>query len=204
MKIIGLTGSIGMGKSVAASMFRSLGVPVEDSDAAVHEMFAKGGAAVAAVEAAFPGAVKDGAVDRAALGKLVYGDPAALKRLESIVHPLVGRHRDAFLARARARHVPVVVLDIPLLFEAGLDRLCDVTVVVTAPRFLQEARVLARPGMARERFERILAQQMPDAEKRRRADYVVQTGIGRAHTLRRLKEIVRLLRAKESHARSGT
>ena len=204
MKIIGLTGSIGMGKSVAASMFRSLGVPVEDSDAAVHEMFAKGGAAVAAVEAAFPGAVKDGAVDRAALGKLVYGDPAALKRLESIVHPLVGRHRDAFLARARARHVPVVVLDIPLLFEAGLDRLCDVTVVVTAPRFLQEARVLARPGMARERFERILAQQMPDAEKRRRADYVVQTGIGRAHTLRRLKEIVRLLRAKELHARSGT
>jgi len=204
MKIIGLTGSIGMGKSVAASMFRSLGVPVEDSDAAVHEMFAKGGAAVAAVEAAFPGAVKDGAVDRAALGKLVYGDPAALKRLESIVHPLVGRHRDAFLARAKARHVPVVVLDIPLLFEAGLDRLCDVTVVVTAPRFLQEARVLARPGMARERFERILAQQMPDAEKRRRADYVVQTGIGRAHTLRRLKEIVRLLRAKESHARSGT
>ena len=204
MKIIGLTGSIGMGKSVAASMFRSLGVPVEDSDAAVHEMFAKGGAAVAAVEAAFPGAVKGGAVDRAALGKLVYGDPAALKRLESIVHPLVGRHRDAFLARARARHVPVVVLDIPLLFEAKLDRLCDVTVVVTAPRFLQEARVMARPGMARERFERILAQQMPDAEKRRRADYVVQTGIGRAHTLRRLKEIVRLLRAKESHARSGT
>lgn len=203
MKVIGLTGSIGMGKSVAASMFRSLGVPVEDSDAAVHEMFAKGGAAVAAVEAAFPGAVKDGAVDRAALGKLVYGDPAALKRLESIVHPLVGRHRDAFLARARARHVPVVVLDIPLLFEAKLDRLCDVTVVVTAPRFLQEARVMARPGMARERFERILAQQMPDAEKRRRADYVVQTGIGRAHTLRRLKEIVRLLRAKESHARSS-
>jgi len=202
MIIIGLTGSIGMGKSTAAAMFRSLGVPVQDSDAAVHAMFAKGGAAVEAVGEAFPEVVKDGAVDRAALGKLVYGDKAALKKLESIVHPLVGKARDAFLAEMRARHEPVVVLDIPLLFEAKLDRLCDATVVVSAPRFLQEARVLSRPGMTRERLERILAQQMSDAEKRRRADFVVATGIGRAHSLNRLKEIVRLMRKKGHHARS--
>jgi dephospho-CoA kinase len=202
MIIIGLTGSIGMGKSTAAATFRSLGVPVQDSDAAVHAMFAKGGAAVEAVGRAFPGVVKDGAVDRAALGKLVYGDKAALRKLESIVHPLVGKARDAFMAEMRARHEPVVVLDIPLLFEAKLDRLCDATVVVSAPRFLQEARVLSRPGMTRERLERILAQQMSDAEKRRRADFVVATGIGRAHSLNRLKEIVRLMRKKGDHARS--
>jgi dephospho-CoA kinase len=202
MIIIGLTGSIGMGKSTAAAMFRSLGVPVQDSDAAVHAMFAKGGAAVEAVGKAFPEAVKDGAVDRAALGTLVYGDNAALRTLESIVHPLVGKARDAFLADMRARHEPVVVLDIPLLFEAKLDRLCDATVVVSAPRFLQEARVLSRPGMTRERFERILAQQMSDAEKRRRADFVVATGVGRAHSLNRLKQIVRLVRRKGHHARS--
>jgi dephospho-CoA kinase len=198
--LIGLTGSIGMGKSTAAEMFRRLGVPVQDSDAAVHAMFAKGGAAVKKVERAFPGVVKDGAVDRAALGKVVYGDPKALKKLESIVHPLVGKARDAFLGQMRARHEPVVVLDIPLLFEAGLDRLCDATVVVTAPPFLQEARVLARPGMTRERFLRIRAQQMSDAEKRRRADFVVATGAGRAHTLNRLKEIVRVLRERQPHA----
>jgi len=202
MIIIGLTGSIGMGKSTAAAMFRSLGVPVQDSDAAVHAMFAKGGAAVEAVGKAFPEVVKDGAVDRAALGRLVYGDNAALRTLESIVHPLVGKARDAFLAEMRARHEPVVVLDIPLLFEAKLDRLCDATVVVSAPRFLQEARVLSRPGMTRERFERILAQQMSDAEKRRRADFVVATGVGRAHSLNRLKQIVRLVRRKGHHARS--
>jgi dephospho-CoA kinase len=200
MIVIGLTGSIGMGKSTAAAMFRALGIPVQDSDAAVHRMFAKGGTAVAAVRRAFPDAVKNGAVDRAALGKLVYGDPAALKRLEAIVHPLVGKARDAFLAEMRGRREPVVVLDIPLLFEAGLDRLCDATVVVTAPPFLQEARVMSRPGMTRERFLRIRAQQMSDAEKRRRADFVVPTGAGRAHTLNRLKEIVKLLRPRQRNA----
>ena len=202
MIVIGLTGSIGMGKSTAAKMFRQLGVPVEDSDAAVHAMFATGGAAVEAVAAAFPGVVKDGAVDRAALGKLVYGDPAALKTLESIVHPLVGRSRDAFLARMRARREPIVVLDIPLLFEAGLDRLCDTTVVISAPLFVQEGRVMARPGMTRERFDRIRAQQMSDAEKRRRADVVVSSAMGRAHTLNRLREIVRVLRERKRVARS--
>jgi dephospho-CoA kinase len=202
MIVVGLTGSIGMGKSTAAKMFRRLGVPVEDSDAAVHALFARGGAAVEPVGEAFPGVVKDGAVDRAALGKLVYGDPAALKTLEAIVHPLVGRARDAFLARMRARRAPIVVLDIPLLFEAGLDRLCDATVVISAPAFLQEARVMARPGMTRERFARIRAQQMSDAEKRRRADFVVSSGIGRAHTLNRLREIVRVLRERERVARN--
>jgi dephospho-CoA kinase len=186
-----------MGKSTAAKMFRQLGVPVEDSDAAVHALFAKGGAAVEPVGEAFPGVVKDGAVDRAALGKVDNGDPAALNKLESIVHPLVGRARDAFLARMRARREPIVVLDIPLLFEAGLDRLCDATVVISAPPFLQEQRVMARSGMTRERFDRIRAQQMSDSKKRRRADFVVSSAMGRAHTLNRLKEIVRLLRAKD-------
>jgi dephospho-CoA kinase len=197
MIVIGLTGSIGMGKSTAAAMFRRLGIPVQDSDAAVHELFAKGGAAVAAVDKAFPGVVKDGAVDRRELGRRVYDDKAALRRLESIVHPLVGRHREEFLRRMKARREPVVVLDIPLLFEAGLDRLCDATIVVSAPRFLQEQRVLARPGMTAERLARIRAQQMSDAEKRRRADYVVETGAGRAHSLRRLREIVRVLRERK-------
>jgi dephospho-CoA kinase len=197
MIVIGLTGSIGMGKSTAAAMFRRLGVPVQDSDAAVHEMFAKGGAAVAAVGRAFPGVVKDGAVDRRELGRRVYDDKAALRRLESIVHPLVGRHRDEFLRRMKAQREPVVVLDIPLLFEAGLDRLCDATIVVSAPQFLQEARVLSRPGMTAERLARVRAQQMSDAEKRRHADYVVETGIGRAHTLRRLRDIVRVLRERK-------
>jgi dephospho-CoA kinase len=178
-------------------MFRRMGIPVQDSDAAVHEMFARGGAAVAAVGKAFPGVVKDGAVDRRELGKRVYDDKAALRRLEAIVHPLVGRHRDEFLRRMRARRAPVVVLDIPLLFEAGLDRLCDATVVVSAPRFLQEQRVLGRPGMTAERLARIRTQQMSDADKRRRADYVVETGAGRAHSLRRLREIVRLLRREK-------
>jgi dephospho-CoA kinase len=134
-------------------------------------------------------------VDRRELGRRVYDDKVALRRLESIVHPLVGRHRDEFLRRMKARREPVVVLDIPLLFEAGLDKLCDATVVVSAPRFLQEQRVLARPGMTAERLARIRTQQMPDGEKRRRADYVVETGAGRAHSLNRIKAIVRLLRA---------
>jgi dephospho-CoA kinase len=160
-------------------------------------MFPKGGAAVAAVDRAFPGVVKDGAVDRRELGRRVYDDKAALRRLESIVHPLVGRHRDEFLSRMKARREPVVVLDIPLMFEAGLDRLCDATIVVSAPQFLQEARVLSRPGMTAERLARVRAQQMSDAEKRRRADYVVETGAGRAHTLRRLRDIVRVLRERK-------
>ncbi len=193
MIILGLTGSIGMGKSTAAGMFRDLRVPVHDSDAEVHRALAPGGRAVAPVEAAFPGVAVDGGVDRARLGERVFANPEALARLEAIIHPMVAEVRARFLARCAARRAALVVLDIPLLFETGNDRYCDATVVVSAPRFLQEARVLARPGMTRETMAGILARQMPDAEKRRRADFVVPSNQGRAVTLRRLKDIVKLL-----------
>lgn len=194
MIILGLSGSIGMGKSTASAMFRRMGIPVYDSDASVHVVLGRGGAAVAPIAAAFPGVVRDGAVDRDALGKRVFGDPAALKALEAIVHPLVRRRQDEFLKRCAARRAPIVVLDIPLLFEVRLDVRCDFTVVVSAPAFIQAARVLARPGMTREKFDGILARQMPDAEKRRRADFVVPSGRGKGETLRRLARIVRLVR----------
>ena len=193
MIILGLTGSIGMGKSTAAKMFRRMGIPVYDSDASVHAVLGKGGAAVAPIAEAFPGTVRDGAVDRDALGKRVFGDEAALGRLESIVHPLVRKRQDEFLKRWARRRAPVVVLDIPLLFEVDLDVRCDYSIVVTAPRFIQAARVLARPGMTPDKFDGILARQMPDREKRRRADFVVQSSRGRAITLRRLARIVRLV-----------
>lgn len=200
MIILGLTGSIGMGKSTAAAMFRRMGLPVYDSDASVHVILGRGGAAVGAVEEAFPGAVVDGAVDRDALGKRVFGDEEALRRLEAIVHPLVRRRQDEFLRRCAGRRAPVVVLDIPLLFEVKLDVRCDFTAVVSAPGFIQAARVLARPGMTAKKFAGILARQTPDFEKRRRADFVVPSGHGKNATLRRLGRIVRLVqRAPASH-----
>ncbi len=192
MVILGLTGSIAMGKSATAQMFRRLGVPVHDSDAEVHNLMARGGAAVAAVEAAFPGVVKNGAVDRAALGQRVFGRPDELQKLEAILHPLVGKSREQFRRRHIARGTPVVVYDIPLLYEVGADALCDEVVVVSAPKFLQRQRVLRRPGMSAERLKSILARQMPDADKRRRADFVVPTGLGKAETLRHIKQIVAL------------
>ncbi len=192
MVILGLTGSIAMGKSATAQMFRRLGVPVHDSDAEVHKLMARGGAAVAAVEAAFPGVVKNGAVDRAALGQRVFGKPNELQKLEAILHPLVGKSREQFRRRHIARGTPVVVYDIPLLYEVGADALCDAVVVVSAPKFLQRQRVLRRPGMSAERLKSILARQMPDADKRRRADFVVPTGLGKAETLRHIKQIVAL------------
>ncbi|WP_374652108.1 dephospho-CoA kinase [Dongia sp.] len=195
MHILGLTGSIGMGKSTAAAMLRALGLPVHDADAAVHRLLAKGGKAVAAVGAAFPGVVADGAVDRKALGALVFGKPAQLKRLEAILHPLVRRAERDFLAQCRQERHDVVVLDIPLLFETGGEKRCDGVVVVTAPQFLQTQRVMKRPGMTRERFRQILQSQMPDAEKRRRADWVVDTGLGRRPTLAALGRIVRELKS---------
>jgi dephospho-CoA kinase len=199
MIVLGLTGSLGMGKSTAAALFRRLGVPVHDSDAAVHRLLAPRGAAVAAVAAGFPGVLRrDGGVDRTALGARVFGDQAALKRLERILHPLVRRSQKRFLAAARAQRRPLVVLDVPLLFETGGERRCDRMVVVTAPAFLQRRRVMARPGMTEARFRAVLAQQMPDAEKRRRADYVVPSGLGRAVTFRRLKRIVAALRGPRS------
>ncbi|HYG84701.1 MAG TPA: dephospho-CoA kinase [Azospirillum sp.] len=190
MVILGLTGSIGMGKSTAGRMLKGMGVPVCDSDAVVHRLLAKGGAAVAAIDAAFPGVVKDGAVDRRALGAAVFGNPAALKRLEAILHPRVQAAQRDFLRQAARRGVKVACLDIPLLFETGGGRRVDRTIVVTAPFMVQKARVLARPGMTPEKFAGILARQMPDAEKRRRADFVVNTGDGRLATRRALREII--------------
>jgi dephospho-CoA kinase len=192
--ILGLTGSVGMGKSTALAMFRRLGVPVHDSDAAVHRLLAPHGAAVAAVATAFPEALAaDGGIDRAGLGRRVFADRAALQRLERILHPLVRQRQARFLKLACSRRVPLVVLDIPLLFETGGDRRCDRVIVVSAPAWVQRARVMARPGMTDARFRAILAKQMPDAEKRRRADFVVPSGLGRALTFRRLKRIVRSL-----------
>ena len=190
MKILGLTGGVGMGKSTAAAMLRRMGVPVYDADAAVHRMMGKGGIAVAAVAAAFPGVVKDGAIDRAALGSRVFGDPGAMKRLEAIIHPLVRRDEDRFLAEMRRRRAKLVVMDVPLLFESGRDRRYDATIVVAAPEFLRRARVLARPGMTPARLAAIMAKQMPDIEKRRRADIVVPSGLGRAFTWRRLRHAI--------------
>ncbi len=197
---LGLTGSIGMGKSEAASMFRRLGVPVFDADAAVHRLMARGGAAVAAIDAAFPGAVRDGAVDRPALGAQVFDKPESLRRLEAIVHPLVRAERAKFLARARARRVPLVVLDIPLLFETGGEEHCDAVMVVTAPAAVQRARVLARANMTAEKFAAILDQQTPDREKRRRADFVVPTGLGKRVTLNAIRRIVTMLEDQRKDA----
>lgn len=190
MIVVGLTGSIGMGKSTASGMLRHLGLPVHDADAAVHRLLGRGGGAVAAVDAAFPGTTRDGAIDRRTLGAMVFGDLAALRRLEKILHPLVARDRDRFLAVHRRARRRAVVLDIPLLLETGGERVCDLVLVLSAPAFLQRARVLARPGMSADRLARILAQQMPDAEKRRRADLVVPTGLGRAVTFRHLRRLV--------------
>eukprot|EP00899_Mesostigma_viride_P028301 jgi/Mesvir1/8656/Mv02599-RA.1 len=175
--IVGLTGSIGMGKSTVASMFRDLGVPVADADAAVHALYAKGGAAVGPVGALFPSAIVDGQVSRPALGALVLADTAALKRLESIVHPLVRDERKAFVERERERGTPLVVLDIPLLFETGCEGEVDLIAVVSASAEKQRERVLARPGMTLEKFESILAKQLPDAHKRRRAGAVIDTSV---------------------------
>ncbi|WP_092496303.1 dephospho-CoA kinase [Faunimonas pinastri] len=176
MIVLGLTGSIGMGKSTTAGMFRARGVPVHDADAFVHALY--GGAAVPLVEAAFPGTTREGAVDRRLLGQRVLGNAPALKQLEEIVHPLVRAGEAAFLERARAEGAPIVVLDIPLLFETGAEARVDRIAVVTTDPAVQRARVLARPGMTEEKFAQILARQMPDVEKRRRADYLIDTGHG--------------------------
>ena len=196
MLIIGLTGSIGMGKTTAAAMLRGMGLPVYDSDQAVHELLERGGEAVALVAKAFPGVVKDGAVDRAALRERVFGNTTALRRLEAIIHPMVRRVQGRFLRAAAGRGEPLVVLDIPLLFEVGLFAICDAVVVVTAPAFLQRARVLARPGMTAQTLDGILAHQIPDDEKRRRADYVIPSSLGRAWSLRHLQAVVKVLRGR--------
>lgn len=189
MIVLGLTGSIGMGKSTTTAMFADEGALIWNADEAVHRLYASGGAAVAPIAAAFPGAVVDGAVDRDRLAAALGRDDAAFRRLESIAHPLVARGRLEDLAAAEARGVKLAVLDIPLLFETGGDAAVDAVVVVTAPAEVQAARVLARPGMTRERFEAILARQLPDAEKRRRADFIVDTGQGLEAARARVREI---------------
>ncbi|TGR16572.1 MULTISPECIES: dephospho-CoA kinase [unclassified Mesorhizobium] len=176
MIVLGLTGSIGMGKSTTARMFAEAGVPVHDSDETVHRLYA--GKAAPLVEAAFPGTTADGSVDRAKLGARVLGDAAALKKLEAIIHPLVRADADAFLAKHRNAGESIAVLDIPLLFETRGRGRVDKVVVVTAPAEVQRQRVLARPGMSEEKLAAILAKQVPDAEKRRLADFVIDTGNG--------------------------
>jgi dephospho-CoA kinase len=188
MKILGLTGSIGMGKSTVAAMFEEAGVPVFDADAAVHELQGPAGALLPAIETAFPGTTGPRGVDRAALGAQVLGDPAALARLEAIVHPVVAEMRQRFLADHEG--APLVVFDIPLLFEKGGGAGLDAVAVVSAPADMQRARVLARPGMTVEKFERILALQMPDADKRARADFVIDTGVPHEDTRAQVRQLV--------------
>jgi dephospho-CoA kinase len=174
--VLGLTGSIGMGKSATAAMFRRAGVPVHDADACVHELYT--GRAAPLIERAFPGSVRDDAVDRAALGAMVLGDPERLAALEAIVHPLVREAEETFLGAAARDGALLAVLDIPLLFETKGQIRCDAVVVVTAPADVQRARVLARPGMTEQKFAAIVAKQMPDAEKRAKAHFLVDTGRG--------------------------
>lgn len=190
MILLGLTGSIGMGKSTTSRMFADEGALVWDADAAVHRLYARGGAAVGPLGEAFPGVVVDGVVDRTRLAERLGHDEAAFKRLEAIVHPLAAQDRADDLAAARAGGVRLAVLDIPLLFETGGDAFVDAVVVVTADPEVQAARVLDRPGMTRDRFEAILARQMPDAEKRRRADFLVDTGRGLDAARDQVREIV--------------
>lgn len=197
MFILGLTGSIGMGKSETAKMFQRLGVPVYDADAAVHRLYAQGGGAVSAVGTLFPGSVKEGAVDRQALGAMVLGDDTKLRSLEAIVHPLVAAARQAWLEEQADKGEPLVVLDIPLLYESGGEKYVDAVLIVSAPAELQRARVMARPGMTEERFAAILAKQMSDADKRARADFVIATDLGLEHAFHEVEALVRALKKRE-------
>ena len=199
MFILGLTGSIGMGKSETARMFRRLGVPVYDADAAVHALYAKGGAAVPLIEEAFPGTVYDGAVDRTALSGAVVGNADAMKRLEAIIHPLVGEAQLSFLRAQDEAGVPIVVLDVPLLYETGGETRVDAVVVVSAAAPIQRERVLAREGMSTEKFEAILAKQVPDVEKRAKADFVIETDKGFDYAEAQVEKVLGAL-----YGRAGT
>ncbi|MFN0265123.1 dephospho-CoA kinase [Tepidamorphus sp. 3E244] len=197
MLIIGLTGSIGMGKSTTAQMFRDRGVPVFDADATVHDIYA--GPEAAEIDAAFPGTLVDGRIDRVKLSEHVVGNDAAMKRLEAIVHPMVHARETKFLREAREAGSPFAVLDVPLLFENGSQGRCDVVAVVSAPAEVQRKRVLERPGMSLEKFEAILARQVPDAEKRARADFIIPTGNGLPAAEKAVDEML-----AECAARTGT
>lgn len=194
MKKIGLTGSIGMGKSTVAKMFAARGIPVFDADAAVHRLYDRGGAAVEPVGAAFPGVVKDGAIDRPALSAQVVGKPEAIKKLEAIVHPLVGKVREDFLRDAEAGGADMAVLEIQMLLEGSGHKAVDAVVVVSAPEHMQRERALARPGMSEAKLAGILSNQMPDAEKRSRAHYVIDTGASLAETEQQVEVLIATLR----------
>jgi dephospho-CoA kinase len=200
--VLGLTGSIGMGKSATAAIFRRFGVPVHDADAAVHRLYE--GEAAPLIEAAFPGTAPTGIVDRPALSKAVIGSPEGMATLEAIVHPLVRREEERFLENAVTTQAAVAVLDIPLLFETGGESRCDAVLVVTAAPAGQRERVLARPGMSEEKFAAILAKQMPDAEKRRRAHFVVDTGRGLASAERQVGGILRALASRPGRVLRST
>ncbi len=190
MLILGLTGSIGMGKTTAADDFRRFGFPVHDADTAVHDLLGAGGAAVSAVSMEFPGVERAGVIDRKRLGARVFGKTDELRRLEAILHPMVADHKHQFIKRVSRRGALLVVLDVPLLFETCGDASCDAVATVSAPDFVQAHRVLGRPGMSRNRLDHILAQQMPDGEKRRRSDFVIPTGLGRLESLRTIRKII--------------
>jgi len=196
MIVVGLTGSIGMGKSTTAAMFAQAGAPVYDADAEVRGLYSPGGAAVGPVEAAFPGVVVDGAIDRGRLSDRVLGNPEALARLNAIVWPLMGARREAFFQAARAAAAAIVVLDVPLLLETGGEKTVDAVVVVSAPADVQRARVLARPGMTEAKLAAILAAQMPDAEKRARAEFVIDTSQGLAAARAQVDSVLALLRER--------
>lgn len=200
MVIVGLTGSIGMGKSETAKMFRRLGIAVYDADAAVHGIYAPGGSAVAPIEEAFPGVTGPNGVDRDALAKRVLNDPAALKKLESIVHPLVGLEQQKFLAQAAAEKAEIIVIDVPLLYETGGQKRVDCVVLVSAPYELQRERVLARPGMSEEKFQSILAKQVPDAQKREQADYIIDSSKGLEAAMAQVEALIPLLRKVPARA----
>lgn len=197
MKIVALTGSIGMGKSATARLFAEAGIPVFDSDACVHELYAPGGAAVAPVEDAFPGVVREGAIDRETLARRLREDETGFERLEAIVHPLVAASRNAFLEAADRAGQDMVLLDIPLLFETGGDRLADIIVVVSAPDDVRRERVLQRPGMTPEKLDSIIARQIPDSIKRSKADYVITTADGIEDARRQVDDVIRRIRAGE-------
>lgn len=194
MIILGLTGSIGMGKTTTAEMFRKAGCPVFDADAAVHSLYDKGGKAVPLIRAVFPDAVKDGRVERSRLGAHMKADPLNLAVLESFIHPMVAELRAKFLNQAIVQGAKIAVFDVPLLFETGGDKKVDKTVVVTAPAAVQRARVLARAGMSEELFETLLARQMPDQEKRKRADFLIFTDRGLSFARERVQKIIEELR----------
>ncbi len=200
MFVLGLTGSIGMGKSTTSALFRKAGVPVHDSDATVHALYA--GAAAPLVERAFPGVTHEGIVDRALLAARVRHNPREMARLEAIIHPLVRADRAAFVRAAAERGEKLVVLDVPLLFESGTDRECDATVVVSAPEAVQKARVFERPGMTPQWLAVIMSKQMPDSEKRRRAQFVIDTSKGVDAAERQVRSILRALAGAEGKARS--